>query len=437
MRAREFGHELRRLRTERGLSLAELASAVHYSKSHLSKVENGAKTAGPGLARRCDAALGAEGRLAGLAARTPTGASPHGDPPTAGDVEELVMNLRLAGPSRIGVVRRRDAHSGGGPCVAVWTLPAAESPDQIAPEVLASFRMMLGQMRRLGQHTSPSVLAPVVLAQTHALRSVAARAGAQQADEAVALAAHFALYAGWLAQESGDDRAARLWTGQAADLARAAGDTDLVAYTDVRRALGCLIRHDAANTVALAQHAAATASTRRVRGLAAQRQAQGHAIAGEYAACRAALDQATVLLDPASADDERSHGTDPVIGTSHVPDPAAAAEGWCLHDLGHSRLAAEILARELPRIPATAVRARARYGARLALALAAQREIEQACAVVAPVLADLPAIDSATVRVDLRRLAQTVSRWHGHPSVQALQPALTEALRQRAPMTGE
>ncbi|XVQ14225.1 helix-turn-helix domain-containing protein [Spirillospora sp. CA-255316] len=62
-----FGERLRRLRAEHGLSLAELSRLVHYSRGHLSKVENGQKPASADLARVCDEALGAGGALAALA----------------------------------------------------------------------------------------------------------------------------------------------------------------------------------------------------------------------------------------------------------------------------------------------------------------------------------------------------------------------------------
>jgi tetratricopeptide (TPR) repeat protein/transcriptional regulator with XRE-family HTH domain len=61
--SRAFGERLRTLRTEHGLSLAELSTRVHYSKGYLSKVENGDKPPTVQLARGCDQALGADGSL--------------------------------------------------------------------------------------------------------------------------------------------------------------------------------------------------------------------------------------------------------------------------------------------------------------------------------------------------------------------------------------
>jgi transcriptional regulator with XRE-family HTH domain len=46
------------------MSLRELGERTHYSKGHLSKVENGIVAAHPDLARACDTALGTNGTLA-------------------------------------------------------------------------------------------------------------------------------------------------------------------------------------------------------------------------------------------------------------------------------------------------------------------------------------------------------------------------------------
>ncbi|CAL9628492.1 nSTAND1 domain-containing NTPase [Streptomyces sp. enrichment culture] len=58
-----FPAQLRRLRQQRGLSLADLARRTHYSKGYLSKIETGAKRATVDVARRCDQILRADGEL--------------------------------------------------------------------------------------------------------------------------------------------------------------------------------------------------------------------------------------------------------------------------------------------------------------------------------------------------------------------------------------
>jgi tetratricopeptide (TPR) repeat protein/DNA-binding XRE family transcriptional regulator len=58
-----FGDELRRLRVERGYSLADLSRLVYYSRGHLSKIENGRHTPQLEHAWQLDVALDANGAL--------------------------------------------------------------------------------------------------------------------------------------------------------------------------------------------------------------------------------------------------------------------------------------------------------------------------------------------------------------------------------------
>ncbi|WP_030434071.1 helix-turn-helix domain-containing protein [Actinoplanes subtropicus] len=64
--ASQFAAELRRLRSERGLSYRALAERAHYGKSYLEDLEKGRKPANQAVAERLDRALGAEGRLAAI-----------------------------------------------------------------------------------------------------------------------------------------------------------------------------------------------------------------------------------------------------------------------------------------------------------------------------------------------------------------------------------
>jgi hypothetical protein len=210
------------------------------------------------------------------------------------------------------------------------------------------------------------------------------------------------------------------------ELCDAGGDPDMAAYGLVRQALVTLYRRDAAATVALARQAGDGTGDARIRGLAAQREAQGHALAGDASACFRAIERAAELLATAATDGG------PVLGSAHVADAAAATTGWCLHDLGQPARAADVLQRELDRIPAHAERARARYGARLALALATGGEPEQACTVLGPTLAAYERVGSATVRADLRALARTLNRWPTHAAITPVRLRLTAALRPAA-----
>ncbi|MBQ0979977.1 hypothetical protein KBX34_18050, partial [Micromonospora sp. M61] len=236
------------------------------------------------------------------------------------------------------------------------------------------------------------------------------------------LAARFAEYTGWMAQEAGDDDAAMWWTDHACDLAEAAEFHDLAAYALVRQALIMMYRHDASNTIELARLAQEQTQNPRVRGLAAQREAQGHALAGNYEECSRALDRARDFLS-------RPHIEEgPIIGTSTLSDPVTLVTAWCLHDLGRPRESAELFEFALPQIPAHAHRARARYTARYSLALAAAGETERACHEVDQVLETLARANSATIQLDLRRLMQELSRAHHNLAARDVVPRLAEAL---------
>lgn len=67
----EFGAELRRRRLSQGMSLAAMASAVHFTKGYLSKVETGKVRVNRELAEACDRFFDAKGELAGLVDATP------------------------------------------------------------------------------------------------------------------------------------------------------------------------------------------------------------------------------------------------------------------------------------------------------------------------------------------------------------------------------
>lgn len=114
-----FAVALRRARQAKGVSLRALGLMVHYSKGHLSKIENDAVPAHLELAESCDAALGAGGRLtaaflAGIPRRAPAGGAdiPFDIPPQPGhftgrttDASRIIAALvSPAAPCRAPVV---------------------------------------------------------------------------------------------------------------------------------------------------------------------------------------------------------------------------------------------------------------------------------------------------------------------------------------------
>ena len=407
-----FGARLRSLRISAGMSMGELAKRINFSKGYLSKIENDHRPPSALVARQCDHVLGAGGELTALVPVAGQAA-----PDTGTDGELWVMSL--AGNGDLGFRPVVDHTETG--LDAVFTDGARSELDQVVVDGLwAAF----AEFRKLGQVTSPVAVLGTVIAHVHTLRTLAADNQEPIRTGLLLLAARVAEYAGWMSQEAGDERSALWWTNRAVRFADAGRDTRFASYAFVRQAELALYRQDGLATIELAGHAQADAGAGpRILGLAARVEAQGHALAGDQDAFLRALDRAAEWLataDPAAAG--------PVLGSSNVDDEVSLARGWALWDLGQPAESAAILDRQVVRIPVTARRARARFGARRALAHASSGEVEEACAVAAAVLTDARYVDSATVRVDLRHLTRTLARWRDHAEVRSLYPELTRAL---------
>lgn len=422
-----FGAQLRARRLAAGMSLRDLGLILNYSKSYLSKIENGEKAPSADLARRCDAGLQAGGELAALAARTAGDA--RRKPRAGGDKNgEWLLRMEETGRFTFDVATDRlpraapDAILRGGPG-ADSVLPLTGDVSELAYGFLASFEFQ----RRLGQQVPAALLLPTLITQTHAAMGVARRVGGSDRQSMMLVAAQFAQHTAWMAQEAGYDEAALWWTDRCSELAAAAGPADtLLAYSGLRRALVTLYREDAEGTVELARATRENSrASARVRGLAGLREAQGYALAGEARDTELALERAAVFLDRG-----RREGDDGLaIGTRNVADLVTAIRGWCLVDLGFVSEAAELLGPEVDRIPKTAHRARARFGARLAHAHALAGDLDAACAGTAEVLDAARLVESSTLRHELRRLRGTLARWNGDPRVRPLLPRLATALR--------
>ncbi|WP_405838097.1 helix-turn-helix domain-containing protein [Streptomyces sp. NBC_01518] len=417
----DFGPELRRRRLAARLSLHQLGQRVHYSKSQLSKVERGIKRPTPELARLCDTELRAEGALSRLVTVRPS------EPPLpapGNDDEVWLMHLRKDGSSSFQPVTRRGLITAGAASVLTMnTGDPCSLPVEGAETFADASRLLFDQFRRLGQTSGPASVLPPLIAQTHSLEQLAARSGPRGRRTLLLLASRYAEYAGWMAQECGDDTAAIWWTDRAVRLAAAGADTGLATYAQVRRSLVSLYRGDIAEAVQLATHALESDAPVRIRGLAAQHLAQGAAADGDHGTCMNSLDHARRLLEQDAADP-----AEPVLGASHVPDVVSMFTGWCLYDLGRPKQAAALLDQETARIPEHAFRTRARYGVRRALAHAAAGEIDHACRITADVLPSVRLTHSATVSADLRRLGHTLGRHPRNASVRALIPDLSGAL---------
>jgi transcriptional regulator with XRE-family HTH domain len=400
------------------MSMGELAKRINYSKGYLSKIENDQKPPNLTMAKLCDSALNAGGALIALV-QSPSTPPPEDDTP---DSEVWVMSLDKSGDLGFQVDRRKllaGAVLGFGFVVTRGNRPSVDD------SVLVDLRASFDSYRRLGQQTSPVVVLGQVIALVSTLRMLAADSVEPARSELIWLASRVAEYAGWMSQEAGDPRGALWWTRQAVAFAQAGHDQHLASYALMREAELALYRQDPLNTIQLAQQAQLGAGAGpRILGLAARCEAQGHAIAGDQNAFERAIDRAATLLS--MSDPNRTNS--PVLGSSMVTNEVSLSRGWALCDLGLPARSAELLDLEVARIPASARRSRARFGARQVLAHARNGEIDHACELAVPMLYEANQVDSATIRVDLRDLAKTLARWRNHARVREIYPELNRAL---------
>lgn len=372
--------------------MGQLAKQIHYSKGYLSKIENDLKPPTPALARLCDGALNVGGVLIEAATRPVS---------SLGRSQEVLAGTML----------------GAGP------FGARSVPDE---PVLAGMRASFETLRALGLRTSPLMLVGPLKALQHTVHGMARENPGPVGTRLLRFAARIAEYTGWMYQEAGDEPNALWWTRHASELSRAAGDPDIAGYAFVREAGLALYRQDPAGTITLARQVQWIGRAgSRVLALAARREAQGHALAGDRYVAESAFDRAAQLMQAIDLG-----GPYPALGPS-APDPLELARGWALSDLGLNEQAAAVLGEQLALVPATSRRSRARFGTRQALAYALSGEVDESCRTLAGTLDDAAHVDSATVRTDLRQLARTLGRWHNHGAVREISPDLKRLLVQR------
>lgn len=407
-----FGRELRRLRLERGLSLGELAELVHYSKGHLSKIENGHSLPTVPLARSCDAILCAEGRLVAVA-------TTDEEPGVAVEAAPDAAWILRMNPDGSGLFEIEESP---GPPVTVITALAGFSTDPM-PGLVAVF----DGIRTLGRSASPSMVLPMAVTQAHIATAAARRSSNTDRVRLLQHAAHTSEYAGWMAQECGDDRGAVWWTERAVALATAAGDSGMQSYALVRAGVLSLYRIDSAAAIGSTEQVLEDgAVSPRIRWLAALGAAQGYAIGSDQVNALRALERAALLWEQAN-----SSGADEHFGPSSLAGRPALIEAWCHYDLGNLELAAQLFEAGMAGVRGQSDRDRARFGTRRALVHAALGDAARACELIEPLLDVIRAVDSATIRADLQDFARTVRRCCDPAVLQRVEPTLRDALARR------
>jgi transcriptional regulator with XRE-family HTH domain len=259
-----WGHEMRGMREDRGLTLRRLGTLTAYSHTYLWEIETGRKRPRPEVAMRVDEALRAGGRLLALLDEAPV---------TPEDMDRLA-----------------------------WITARPRTLDVPA---LDSLRTVLAHHRRLEDSLGSRALAAPTLAHLRMLTDLVTETRGAVRTEVVDVAAQWAQFAGWLQAASGRPGRARELYALVLEWATEAGNRQLIATAlSLRGHLAWQARRPAA-VIDLSAAALRQRTTPGVRALAAQQEARGHALAGEGDEADRKLDRAASLTAAATEHPDR------------------------------------------------------------------------------------------------------------------------------------
>lgn len=195
----------------------------------------------------------------------------------------------------------------------------------------------------------------------------------------------------------------------------------LVSYLLMRKSHQARDLRDAERVIALAQAAQQVGDPLppRVRALAVQEEAQGHALAGNEVSCHRKFDEALELVACSHREGLPAPGQGRYCTEVYIE--LQRANGWI--ELGHPRRAIDLYESQLAKLPAVQQRDCGVYKARQALAYVAAGDPEQAVAVGYTTLVIGRETDSARIFTELHRLGASLADWVDPPGAQLAEVA--------------
>lgn len=451
MSGETFGEALGRLRGEKGLSLRQLAKLVPYNHVYLWELETARKRATPAAAALCDRALGANGSLTELAARSASetaATTPEGSlefPSSWLEGIDNVANLWRHDAGRRRVLRTAAfAASAFAPPVVRWlTATEAEKPlndggRPVGMPDVATIREMIGCYRRLdnrygGGHAREAAVHYLDVEVSPLLRD--GRYDGRTATALLSVVAEMTQLVGWMTYDSDLHGLAQRYFIQALRLARAAGDQPLGAEILAAMSHQAVYLGYGATGVDLARSARATAVKAGMPALVAESEvmeAHGHGLSGDERACAAALHSAERTLD--RADRTRDPHWIGYFDQAYL----SAKFGHCFRALGQGRQAERFAKRSLD-MKGGYTRGKAFNLALLGMSYLVRHdpEPERACAVGHEALPMTIELRSARANGYIAELLHHLAPYAGIPAVKQFETAARAALREPAGLAGE
>ncbi|MET8622999.1 hypothetical protein ABZW30_04440 [Kitasatospora sp. NPDC004669] len=247
-------------------------------------------------------------------------------------------------------------------------------------------------------------------------------AGGHARDELLTIGARTAEFLGWLNQDLGDFGQALFWSDRAMEWAQETGDDVMAAYVLFRKSNQATAQRSTQKAVSLARAAQrSVGATLRIRALAAQQEAQGHALMGNPRFAQAKFDEAHEL----AAEPDDSHADDALDLAYCTPTYIEMQRANCLIGLGDPRTAVGMFEAELQILPPIYRNDQGVYLSRLARAYAVSGEPEQAAAAADRALSIAIDTESARAMSELSAAGKALQRWKAVPEVATFTGRLT------------
>jgi tetratricopeptide (TPR) repeat protein len=276
----------------------------------------------------------------------------------------------------------------------------------IDSQLLRALNDMLAQYVRTDNLLGPRPLLATVTAQLYFVNYLRTMAPDRARTRLFEIAAHYAEFAGWLHQDAGDLRAAEYWTDRSLEWALASQSSQMISYVLTRKSNQASALSDSSQTLALAQAALREMHRlnprTRIRALALRQVARGHALEGNADAALGALDQARICVSDLSSESDNDRSLAGYCTPAYIE--LEAADCWIL--LRRPRQAVALFERTLATWPDLYRRDRAVHLARLAVAYAADNELDHARSLAQEATALGNETGSARATDELHRVTQ-------------------------------
>lgn len=286
------------------------------------------------------------------------------------------------------------------------TLPTPRVPTPTAnPEIIGYLQSVFVQHAQAEPLVGPRFLVPAVQSQIPLIEELCKEASGPLRNDVVRVGARYSEFLGWLHQDTGDSKAAMLWTNRALEYASELDDPVLSSYVFQRRSNIAAEAGQAGYAMGLANAALRHARKLpgQVQAVALRARANSQALLGQADDCERSLDGARAL----AASHGEGDGLALYCSVSYIDMEAAS----CALHLQRPEAAMQTLRASLTHWPAEQQRDRGLCLARLATAYAQLEDVEGAYNTALQAVAIAQTTGSARILAELGRLQTHLARW--------------------------